>query len=305
MTSRLALAVLAACALSACGPSKEHLAVDSTSAISAQKEKDLGVLLAAQKDSLTRIVLEADSFISHIDSSMSSVRGLGKRGADRRLDPVARSIETRKLLMARVDSLVARARATAAQLASQGKANAALVARIADDSALIADLNTNIKRQDALIAVLGSRVDSLRGATQQLTTRLASTTTALTATTDTLVSVQTAHNKAYYLIGREDDLVKRGVVTREGGANLLFAHPGRTLQIARELDAAQFVPVDQRNLSVIAVPDSTRRYRVISRQSLDHAQVADREENSFRGNLKIVDAAQFWGSSRYLVLVEM
>ena len=119
------------------------------------------------------------------------------------------------------------------------------------------------------------------------------------------MSVQTAHNKAYYLIGREDDLVKRGVVTREGGANLLFAHPGRTLQIARELDAAQFVPVDQRNLSVIAVPDSTRRYRVISRQSLDHAQVADREENSFRGNLKIVDAAQFWGSSRYLVLVEM
>jgi hypothetical protein len=125
------------------------------------------------------------------------------------------------------------------------------------------------------------------------------------ATTDTLTTVQTAHNKAYYVIGTEDELVKRGVVTREGGVNLGFMHPGRTLQIAREPDAAQFTAVDQRNLTEIAVPDTTRRYKIISRQSLDHAQVASREENTFKGsNLRIADATQFWGPSRYLVLIQ-
>ena len=306
MKSRLTLALAsAAFAVVACGPSKEHIATDSTAAIAAQKEKDLGVQLSAQKDSLTRIVLEADSFISHIDSSMASVKGVGKKNAAKNLDPVLRSIEQRKLLMARVDSLVARARATANQLAKTGKDNKQLLARIAEDSAMVSDLNTTIKRQDAQIQVLASRVDSLRGVSTQLATNLATTTTRLVATTDTLVTVQNAHNKAYVVIGTEEDLVKKGVVTREGGMNLGFAHPGRTLQIAREPDAAQFNAVDQRNLAVIAVPDSTKRYKLISRQSLDHAQVDWRENNVFKGNLKITDATQFWGPSRFLVLVEM
>jgi hypothetical protein len=52
------------------------------------------------------------------------------------------------------------------------------------------------------------------------------------------------------------------------------------------------------------MPDSNRRYRIVSRQSLDNAIVRDRDQNSFRGNLKITDAAKFWAPSRYLVVVE-
>lgn len=98
--------------------------------------------------------------------------------------------------------------------------------------------------------------------------------------------------------------MKRGVIVREGGANLIFAHPGRTLQIARQFDPQQFTELDQRGVKVIPMPDSTRRYRVISRQSLDNAVVVDRDQDSFKGNLKIADASRFWAPSRYLVLVE-
>jgi hypothetical protein len=98
--------------------------------------------------------------------------------------------------------------------------------------------------------------------------------------------------------------VKRGVIVREGGANLLIAHPGRTLQIARSLPLDEFTTVDSRGLKDIAVPDSNRRYVVVSRQSLDNAQVAERKRNSFRGNLHIADAGKFWAPSKYLVLVE-
>ena len=134
------------------------------------------------------------------------------------------------------------------------------------------------------------RVDSLKNATQQLATQLA--------------TVETETAKAFYVVGKEDDLVKRGVIVREGGANFLIAHPGRTLQIARSLPLDEFTTVDSRGVKQITVPDSTRRYRIVSRQSLDAAEVADRKKNTFRGNLHIADASKFWGPSKYLVLVE-
>jgi hypothetical protein len=285
------LATLSAVALAACGPNQEHVRADSTAAVAAAEQTQLATQLAAQKDSLTRIVLQADDFISQIDSSMSRVRGLpkGKRST-KTLDPLARQVENRKLVMERVDALVKRAQATAAQLARANKSNAALRQQIAADSAMIADLNSTIQRQTATIDGLSVRIDSLKAAGQQLAT--------------TLANVETENAKVYYVVGREDDLVKRGVIVREGGANLLLAHPGRTLQIARTVPTELFTPVDSRQTTLIPMPDSTRRYRIVSRQSLDAAEVQERKRNTFRGNIHIADASRFWGPSKYLVVVE-
>lgn len=290
-TPRITLATLSALALVACGPTPEHKRADSTAAVAVVEQTQLATQLSAQKDSLTRIVLQADDFIMKVDASMSRVKGLPKgKKANSTLDPLARQIENRKLVMARVDALVARAQATASQLAKANKSNVALRAQLASDSAMIADLNTTIQRQTATIEGLSIRVDSLKTASQQLATQLA--------------SVETENAKAFFVVGREDDLVKRGVIVREGGANLLFAHPGRTLQIARTLPTDAFTTVDQRGVKVIPMPDSTRRYRIVSRQSLDAAEVQERNKNTFKGNLHIADASKFWGPSKYLVLVE-
>ena len=290
-TRRLTLASLSVLALSACGPSKEHKTADSAAAVATAQQAQLSTQLTAQKDSLTRIVLQADDFIMQVDKSMSKVKGLPKgKKKNENLDPLARQVENRKLVMERVDALVARAQATAAQLAKANKNNAGLREQLAADSALIVELNATIQRQTATIEGLSVRVDSLKNATQQLTVQLA--------------AVETETSKAFYVVGREDDLVKRGVIVREGGANLLIAHPGRTLQIARTLPVDEFTTVDSRGLKEIQVPDSTRRYRIVSRQSLDAAEVADRKKNTFRGNLHIADASKFWGPSKYLIIVQ-
>ena len=292
------LALASVIAVAGCGPSAEHQHADSTAVAMSTRRAQLATQLSAQKDSLTRVVLQADDFIMHIDSSVTSVKGLPKgRRVNNQLDPLARQIDNRKVVMARVDALVARARETAAQLSRSNTTNVALRAQLASDSAMIFDLNATVKRQTATIEALSVRIDSLKGATQQLAS-------SLTSAKESLASAEAASNKAYFVIGREDELVKRGVIVREGGANLLFAHPGRTLQVARTLDPELFTPVDQREVQLIAVPDSTRRYRVVSRQSLDDAVVTERDKNSFKGNLRIAGAARFWAPSRYLVLVE-
>lgn len=297
MNTRIAsLAIVAAAGLAACGPSKEHAHADSVAAAAASEQTRLATQLAAQKDSLTRVVLQADEFIMHIDSSISKVKGLPKGRKSATLDPLAQQIQNRKAVMARVDALVARAQQTASQLArankqlaSANKDNVALRAQLASDSTMIADLNSTIQRQTAMMSTMATRIDSLTGETVRLGA--------------TIADLESQKAKAYYVIGSEDELLKRGVIVREGGANLLIAHPGRTLQISRTADPNEFTPVDQRATNVITMPDSTSRYKVVSRQSLDYASVSDRDKNSFRGNLKIAEPARFWGPSRFLVIV--
>ena len=291
MKTRLAsLAIVAAAGLAACGPSKEHARADSATAAAASEQTRLATQLAAQKDSLTRVVLQADEFIMHIDSSISRVKGLPKSKAkSATLDPLAQQIQNRKAVMARVDALVARAQQTASQLARANKDNAALRAQLASDSTMIADLNSTIQRQTAMMGTMSTRIDSLTGETVRLGA--------------TIADLETQKAKAFYVIGSEDELLKRGVIVREGGANLLIAHPGRTLQISRTADPNEFTAVDQRATNIITMPDSTSRYKVVSRQSLDYAAVTERDKDTFRGNLKIAEPARFWGPSRFLVIV--
>ena len=284
------LIILAGIGLSACGESVEHARGDSVLVASANEQTRLAAQLGAQKDSLTRVVLQADDFIMKIDSSVSRVVGNKKsKGAKGQLDPIAQQIENRQAVMARVDSLVKRAQKTASQLAAANRNNAALRMQLASDSAMIADLNVTIQRQTATIEGLSVRIDSLNGVTREMGTAIA--------------TLETRHHKAFYVIGREDDLVEKGVVVREGGANLLFAHPGRTLQIARTVSPEVFTAVDQRGTQVIQVPDTTQRYRIVSRQSLDYASVDGRDRDTFVGHLKIAEPVKFWGPSRYLVIV--
>ena len=290
-TRHYSLVLLAAGVLAGCGDSKEHRLADSLATAKAADQQRLTIQLAAQKDSLTRVVLQADDFIQHIDSSVARVIGKPKKGARKAtLDPLAQQIENRKAVMQRVDALVARARATAAELKKSQEDNKVLSAQLANDEAMINDLNATIQHQTATIAALSTRVDSLSGVTREMGA--------------TIATLEAQNNKAFYVIGTEDDLIKRGIIVHEGGANLLFAHPGRTIQMSRNADAAAFTAVDQRGMKLIEMPEPNRRWKVVSRQSLDYAAVAERDNDTFRGNLKITEPNKFWGPSRFLIVVE-
>ena len=135
---RYSLVMLAAGVLAGCGDSKEHKLADSLATAKAADQQRLTIQLAAQKDSLTRVVLQADDFIQHIDSSVARVVGKPKKGARKAtLDPLAQQIENRKAVMQRVDALVARARATAAELKKSQEDNKVLSAQLANDEAMI------------------------------------------------------------------------------------------------------------------------------------------------------------------------
>lgn len=292
---RLLAAVAILVGVSACKMSHEDVRADS---VHTAEQLKLTNQLAAQKDSLMTVVLDADKFLSQIDSQISRVRDLPapKRKKDTE-SPIQDQLQARKDLLVRVDALVKRAQSTARELA----ATKGHVKRLATDSVqyaqsvdndqkMIAELNSTLQRQTSRISTMQLQIDSLAGANAKLGTELA--------------LLETTHNKVYYVIGSEEDLLKKGIVVREGGANLLLAHPGRTLQPARTLDSSLFTAIDQRSVHEIAVPDSTRKYAIVSRQSLDDADVATRDRESFRGNLRIKDADKFWSQSKYLIILQ-
>ena len=259
----------------------------------------LGNQLQVQKDSLMRVVLDADAFLGRMDSALKTVRGLpaASRAASERT-PLADQMVARREMMKRVSALVARAKTTASQLAALQRKDSALqsenaqlradaeaqAAKTASDAQMVADLGATIERQKEEIASLQARVDSL-GAT--------------------VADLDAKSHKAYYVVGTEKELIAKGIIVKEGGANLLFARAGRTLQPARAFNPDEFTPIDQRQTQVITVPDSTKRYRLVSRQDLDLASVALRKGTAFKGNLTITNPDQFWASSRYLILVQM
>ncbi|HUF28307.1 MAG TPA: hypothetical protein VMM18_15120 [Gemmatimonadaceae bacterium] len=281
-----------------CASDGARARADSLHALT-EEQLALSTTLSAQKDSLTRVIFDADKFIMEIDSQIKTVRGLpAKQRARRNVEsPLEEQLERRQEVMGRVTALVERANTTARQLAASREREAALRTeketleqqladarrRMADDESMVGELASTIQRQTERIAVLELRIDSLVTETRTL---------------------GTTHYRAYYIVGTERELLEKGVIEREGGANLLFIRPGRTLQPARILDPALFILIDQREVREIPVPDSTRRYRIVSRQNIESADVEERDETTFRGSLRIADAGQFWASSRFLILVQ-
>jgi hypothetical protein len=261
------------------------------------EQQQLSSQLSAEKDSLVRVVVDADAFLGQMDSAIKTVRGLPRAKRTSSESPLADQVAARKEMMERVNALVARAKATANQLAEVQKReadlntqnaqmreqNMAQAQKIADDAQLIADLGATIERQRTQIVTLEARLDSLSTEISTLGAR---------------------HFRAYYVIGTEKELLDKGIIVKEGGANLLIVRAGRTLQPARVLNAEMFTAIDQREAKMIEVPDTTKRYRLVSRQDLEGAEVEARDKTTFKGNLKITKPDEFWAASRFLILVK-
>ena len=297
MRSRLWLLPLVALPV-ACMSPRDRARADSARALIVEQHQMLDKL-AAQRDSVNQLLGDASTFIGKIDSSISRVKGLpgpsrAKRGSE---GPLEDQLRNRKDMLRRVDALVDRARATAREVAElkqrqtelmteNGKLraeNGGLRDSLAAQAQQMAELTASIEKQAQMIIEMQGRLDDLG---KELNVARAS------------------YSRAYYVIGTEDELLKKGVIVKEGGTNLLIKRVGRTLVPARDLKRDVFTSIDTREVHEIALPDTTKRYQIISRQSLDEVKVATREGTSFRGPLEIPDAEKFWAPSRYLIIVQ-
>ena len=263
------------------------------------KQGQLMATLTAQRDSVSRVLGDANTFIGKIDSSISRVKGLpaksrAKAGSE---GPLEDQVRQRQDMLRRVNALVERARETAKEVAQLKQREKELLAENGD-------LKDSLSADARRLAADAEQIAQMQGTIEQQAQTIATMQARLDDFDKQLASERTASSRAYYVIGTEDELVQKGVIVREGGTNLLIKRIGRTLVPARQLDKTAFTPIDTREVHAIQVPDTTKRYQIVSRQSLDDVKVATREGTSFRGSLEIPDSEKFWAASRYLIIVQ-
>jgi hypothetical protein len=236
--------------------------------------------------------------ISEIDKDLANVRlKADKKGtvtnvaeteanASSKLETIQSKV---RVLLSRLNASEARVRKMRADELAHSKVDSQQVARLAEYERSIQEMRATVERQQAEIVSLTQRVDSLTSANTVLIAR----TTEMSAREDSV----------FVAIGSEKDLIKRGVIRKEGGTKLMFGR-GKTIVAARHLEPAQFQTISKLKDLTISLPDPNKAYRVVTRQDLHFAEPQDPKKGMVKGSLKISDPNAFWGGSKYLILVE-
>jgi hypothetical protein len=258
----------------------------------------------AQKDSLLTEVLETTQFVSDLNSELAKAKtvAVASGGADPGLPGAIRDREERKATLTRIQQVIARLNESEAKLtAAEARAKSArvrntrLLAQIATYKQTIEDLKVAAEQQRAeneaqrsQIALLAGQVDTLGKERNTLRGSVAN-----------LISYK---NTVYYAVGTKDELLKEGVVTKEGSKFLIFG--GTRLEPARNLNPAAFTAIDKTQTLSIALPRIDKKYRIVSRQSPEYLSGDVNPKGEVKGVVEIVSPEEFWSPSRYLILVQ-
>ena len=119
---------------------------------------------------------------------------------------------------------------------------------------------------------------------------------------DTVANLTNYKNTVYYAVGTKDELIKRGVITKEGSKFLVFG--GTKLMPARNLDPASFTAMDKTTQTSIPLPRTDKKYKIVSRQSTSYLGSTVTKDGKVSGTLQISQPEEFWGASKYLILVQ-
>ncbi|MEO8202139.1 MAG: hypothetical protein ABI679_16530 [Gemmatimonadota bacterium] len=260
--------------------------------------------ISSEKDSLLKMVVDNTQLMNDINNELNKVKDL-KTGVVPVSSAETGAVDTVRVqdyLLAKVKEVTTRindaeTRLAASQRRVRGltRASDTLRANIAEFEATIVRFQAIIDTQKVTIASLTGQINELQSSNLKLVAQRES----LTSQVDTLT---TQNNTVYYVMGRKNDLVQRGIAVQEGSKFLFFG--GKSLQPARQVENSAFTSADMRSLTEIPLPDSTRKYKVISRQNLAGLAEQPNDHGEFKGSIRIADPVVFWTPARYLIVVE-
>ncbi len=262
--------------------------------------------LASVRRDLLDEVMASTEFVNQINTELAKARALAAK-APPRLETNSESMhvnEERKQVVARITHLVARLDSVQTRLAATRsiarrltRQDSGLVARVAEYEKTVADLQQSAEQQRAefqkTIDQQATQIVTLNGEVDTLSHVSA-------ALSDTVGRLTTEVNTAYYVVGTKDELLQKGIIVAEGPKRFLVVG-SRSLAPARELDPSNFTKIDRRASRTIDLPDG--EYQIVSRQNPAFAAAKTEKDGKIVGGLTISQPAQFWESSRFLIIV--
>jgi len=286
---------LVACERIGSGGKTSAAAPDSVAVLSTQLAQARA--MSAQQDSLLQGFQQTTQLLADMDKELSKVKGLQSHvplnvKGESNADPQA---AYRASLLGKVQEVTSLLNKSRARVAALNSKNKTMSSQIAAYDSTITNLQAMLEQNKVDLAALNMRVDSLTTANTTLATTNA-------ANVDTVTDLRKIANTVYYVVGTKDDLKKRGIIVEEGSKFLFFGH--KALVPARKLDPSWFTPINKWDDTPIPLHIIDKPYKVVSRQDptlIEEAQGADGKPT---GELHVSQPAQFWGPSKYLIIVE-
>jgi hypothetical protein len=291
------LLVLAALALTVAGCADKQ----KLDAALAESQK-----VSAEKDSLLNEVLANAEMVSSINSELGKVKDLGANPVTKG-EAGTTANDQRQVVLGKIRDAITRLQTSEdnlekakQRLAALDKKDSRLTAQITKYQQTIEEMKTQMEQQQTeylatidsqkvQIATLNSNLDTVTAQKTQVETEKQ-------ALVDTM-------NTVYYAIGTSKALKDEGVAVQEGSKFLFFG--GTRLEPARDPNVSAFTVIHRINDTVIALPDSTKSYKIISRQNASYLSNEVRDGNKVKGDaLHIANPEKFWGASKFLVVVQ-
>jgi len=254
----------------------------------------------AQKDSLLTEVLETTQFVSDLNSELAKAKVAALEiSGDRGVPGAQQDKAERQATLGRIRQVIDRLNQSEAKLTETEKRvknakiqNARLLAQIATYKQTIEDLKTAAEQQraemEAIIADQRNQIATLSLEKGWLI--------------DTISHLTAYKNRVYYAVGTKDELIKSGVVTKEGSKFLFFG--GTRLEPARRPNLDAFTMIDKTQTLSIPLPRTDKKYKIVSRQSPDFLAGDISEKGELKGVVEIGSPEEFWSASKYLILVQ-
>jgi hypothetical protein len=261
----------------------------------------------AQKDSLLTEVLETTQFVSDLNSELAKAKLAALEVSEERGVPGSQQDrEERKATLERIRQVIDRLNESEAKLSATEDRiknakvrNARLLAQITTYRQTVEDLKTAAEQQraetEAIIADQRNQIASLSGRIDTLSFEKG-------WLIDTVAHLTRYKNRVYYAVGTKDELIKNGVVTKEGSKFLFFG--GTRLEPARRPNLDAFTMIDKTQIVSIPLPRTDRKYKIVSRQSPDYLTGDVTEKGEVKGVVEIGSPEEFWSASKFLILVQ-
>jgi hypothetical protein len=269
----------------------------------------------AQKDSLLTEVLETTQFVSDINSEIAKAKSItvktagsdpGVPGAKKDREERQEALDRIKQVIARLNESEAKLTETEARAKQSRQRNARLLAQIETFKKTVEDLKTTAEQQkteyETALAEKDTQIATLAGRVDTLSTEKANLESNNMALSDTVADLTSYKNTVYYAVGTKDELIKRGIVTKEGSKFLVFG--GTRLEPARNLDPSAFTALDKTQQTSISLPRSDKKYKIVSRQSPSYLSSPVTKDGKVSGAVEISQPEEFWSPSKYLILVQ-
>ena len=169
-----------------------------------------------------------------------------------------------------------------------------LNATIKELELMVSNLQKQIEEKDTEIARLNMDVQNLTKDIHQLNERIAVMEDESQQKSNTIDMQTLEMNKAFYIIGSSKELKENGVIDRSGG----FLGLGRTSTIREDFNKDLFTGVDKRELQYL--PLNVKKADVVSVHPAGSFHISGVKTAD---TLYIDNQAEFWSTSKYLVVV--